>query len=416
MYRPKHVGKIKKRLQEVKHRWTKLSEEDFSYSESARLATDALLSGGIEAYQRVLNEEGEVDFLSPSETQYMIENVTEPNSTTQDYLSGESEETQTSDDITLKSDSLISDCSPPALAQGWPMYEKKYYFNGTSKVNVHFQTDRSINIKDTIRQHIKEANKVLAIIMDMFTDIEIFCDLLEATNKRLVPVYLLLDERNLKHFSNMCDDLHITGSHLKNFSIRSVSGNIYCSKTGKKVSGQIQEKVIIIDCEYVLAGSYSFTWLSAHVHRHFITRFSGYIVKQFDEEFHHLYALSKPVIGSDMLQKNPMFLQSNTGSSMASKMETSCTPSDTFNTSYCYSGRQSKETLSKSLLSSTSPLKMPAQRTSSFHDQLGHKLPPRPSYFQAQFHQRNYTSERPAPAILFYNFNTFSTTRVKQKQ
>lgn len=38
--------------------------------------------------------------------------------------------------------------------------------------------------------------------MDIFTDVDIFSDLLDAT-ARHVPVYILLDEQNAHHFVNM---------------------------------------------------------------------------------------------------------------------------------------------------------------------------------------------------------------------
>lgn len=38
--------------------------------------------------------------------------------------------------------------------------------------------------------------------------------------------------------------------------IRSVCGDTYCTKSGKKFSGQVLEKFLIIDCEEVIAGSY----------------------------------------------------------------------------------------------------------------------------------------------------------------
>lgn len=46
-------------------------------------------------------------------------------------------------------------------------------------------------------------------MMDVFTDTEIFCDLLEAANKRMVFVYLLLDHGSINLFSEMCDKLQI---------------------------------------------------------------------------------------------------------------------------------------------------------------------------------------------------------------
>lgn len=40
------------------------------------------------------------------------------------------------------------------------------------------------------------------MVMDMFTDIDIFSDLLDAA-QRHVPVYILLDEQNSHHFVSM---------------------------------------------------------------------------------------------------------------------------------------------------------------------------------------------------------------------
>lgn len=43
--------------------------------------------------------------------------------------------------------------------------------------------------------------------MDSFTDMDIFRDLQEACRKRLVPVYILLDQAFLIHFMEMCRNL-----------------------------------------------------------------------------------------------------------------------------------------------------------------------------------------------------------------
>lgn len=58
------------------------------------------------------------------------------------------------------------------------------------------------------------SSKVLAIVMDTFSDVEIFCDILEATRKRNVYVYLLLDHTNLQLFQDMCENVKINKSHL----------------------------------------------------------------------------------------------------------------------------------------------------------------------------------------------------------
>lgn len=56
--------------------------------------------------------------------------------------------------------------------------------------------------------------QVIAVVMDVFTDVDLLCDLMEAANKRRVPVYILLDEKNLNYFTDMCSALDIQPSHL----------------------------------------------------------------------------------------------------------------------------------------------------------------------------------------------------------
>lgn len=56
--------------------------------------------------------------------------------------------------------------------------------------------------------------QVIAVVMDMFTDVDLLCDLMEASNKRRIPVYILLDEKHLSYFTEMCSVLDIQNSHL----------------------------------------------------------------------------------------------------------------------------------------------------------------------------------------------------------
>lgn len=44
--------------------------------------------------------------------------------------------------------------------------------------------------------------QVIAVVMDMFTDIDIFSDLLDAAGRH-VPVYILLDQLEAHHFVSM---------------------------------------------------------------------------------------------------------------------------------------------------------------------------------------------------------------------
>jgi hypothetical protein len=42
----------------------------------------------------------------------------------------------------------------------------------------------------------------------------------------------------------------------QNMRVRSTCGDTYCSKAGRRFTGQALEKFVIIDCEQVVAGSY----------------------------------------------------------------------------------------------------------------------------------------------------------------
>lgn len=287
-------GKLATRLDEVKNPWRQTSTLEFSHNETARLATDALLESGEKEYRKVLSEERELSFLSPLEIRYIIDNANK-SSSDEGSCNGADRDFDGDTISELTSGTyfpMMSDEEPPILELGWP--EPPHRF-GPSETQIYFQRDKTQNIKDLIRSLIGKAKKVIALVMDVFTDVDLFCDLIEASSKRRVPVYILLDEKNLVYFLDMCSTLEIDNSHLSNMRIRSVCGDTYCTKSGKKFTGQVQEKFMIIDCEEVLAGSYSFTWLSAQVHSNMLLHFSGRITDSFDREFRCLYADSQIV-------------------------------------------------------------------------------------------------------------------------
>lgn len=58
--------------------------------------------------------------------------------------------------------------------------------------------------------------QTLAIVMDSFSDVELLCDLLEASRKRNVSVHLLLDHLNLNLFVSMWQELKLNS---KNFPV-----------------------------------------------------------------------------------------------------------------------------------------------------------------------------------------------------
>ncbi|XP_026140879.1 protein FAM83A-like [Carassius auratus] len=290
------MGKVRRRVQEMRNPNTMLSSVDMSYNESTRLAMDALLDRGNHGYQEVLNKENEANFLSAEEKTYILNNIKTPLSDNEETDRDE----EMSGSATVSSETYfpaVTESEPPVLDYGWPVADWSYHLQGIPSVEVFFHSMKSFSMKDMLRELIRQATKVLAIVMDTFSDVEIFCDTLEAIRKHNVSIYLLLEYTNLQLFQDMCENLKINKSHLTRMSIRSVQGETYCAKLGREFTGQMKEKFIIVDCTKVLVGSYSLTWLSWQVHRSLAVLFKGSGVKPFDLEFRRLYTISEPIPG-----------------------------------------------------------------------------------------------------------------------
>ncbi|XP_061689813.1 protein FAM83C [Syngnathoides biaculeatus] len=308
----KPLGKLAARLEELKSPWRQVSSLELSHNEAARLATDALLEHGEREYRRVLTEERELSFLSQAEIRYIAQHRDPDNNgsavtgsgsgsaagsgpAADEPQHGDAAESDVADDVASEVTSgtyfpTMTDDEPPVLELGWPDAPLRY---GPSETQIYFQRDKTVNVKDRIRSLINKAKKVIALVMDEFSDVDLLCDLMEASSKRKVPVYILLDHKNLQLFTDMCSSLDVHSVNMSNMRIRSVCGDTYCAKSGRKFSGQVLEKFLIIDCEEVIAGSYSFTWLSAQVHSNMMMHFSGRITESFDREFRCLYADSQ---------------------------------------------------------------------------------------------------------------------------
>ncbi|XP_052002252.1 protein FAM83A [Xyrauchen texanus] len=294
--KPKMIGKMRRRVQDMRNPKSLVPSMDLSHNESTRLAMDALLDKGLEGYQEVLVKENEANFLSVDEKAYILNNIKKPlaeNEAADQDVGGSSSPSISSQTYYP----MVTESEPPVLDYGWPVADWSYYLQGIPSVEVFFQSVNSTSMKDLLRELIRKATKVLAIVMDTFSDVEIFCDILDATRKRNVYVYLLLDHTNIQVFEEMCENLKIDKSHLARMSIRSIQGETYCAKSGRKFTGLVTEKFIIVDCTQVLVGSYSLTWLSWQVHRSLAVLFKGSGVKPFDLEFRRIYAISKPVPG-----------------------------------------------------------------------------------------------------------------------
>lgn len=55
--------------------------------------------------------------------------------------------------------------------------------------------------------------QTLVIVVDSFSDVELLCDLLEASRKRNVSVHLLLDHLNLDLFVSMWQELKLNSTN-----------------------------------------------------------------------------------------------------------------------------------------------------------------------------------------------------------
>lgn len=55
--------------------------------------------------------------------------------------------------------------------------------------------------------------QVVAVVMDMFTDVDLLSEVLEAAARR-VPVYILLDEMNAQHFLDMAEKCRVNLHHV----------------------------------------------------------------------------------------------------------------------------------------------------------------------------------------------------------
>lgn len=162
MSRSRHMGKIRKRLEDVKSQWVRPARADFSDNESARLATDALLDGGPEAYWRALSQEREVDFLSSVEAQYIQAQAKEP-PCAPEPPGGAEAGTRGLDSCSLQSGTyfpVASEGSEPTLLHTWASAEKPY-LKEKSSATVYFQTDKHNNIRDLVRRCVTRTSQVV---------------------------------------------------------------------------------------------------------------------------------------------------------------------------------------------------------------------------------------------------------------
>ncbi|XP_030594048.1 protein FAM83F [Archocentrus centrarchus] len=272
------------------------TKPEFYYSEEQRAAIEQLLKNGDGAFKTRLKEDKVKDFLSAREIK-LLTNTFRPYDSGDDSKASPSGSEQgaagTDADSGVHSTywPQMSDTEVPPLDIGWP---SGALFKGVTRVSVHTHPpkDNGPHIKEVVRRLIQEASKVIAIVMDMLTDIHILQDLMDAASRRLVPVYILLDEQGVPHFLDMCSRLQIGSQHLRNIRARTLQGNGFSLSFGK-LPGSLCNKYILVDGDKVVFGSYSFSWCTSRMDRNMITVMTGQVVDFFDRDFRELYAISE---------------------------------------------------------------------------------------------------------------------------
>ncbi|NXB12105.1 F83DB protein, partial [Cnemophilus loriae] len=269
------------------------------YSEAQRLALEELVAGGPEALRAFLRREQLPPFLSEPEVQDIARAALPP-------AAGPEPAAEPSAGASLDASSLTyfperSDLEPPALELGWPGFASGA-FRGLTRVEAHFQPgcgDSIYGCKEAVRRQIRSARQVIALVMDSFTDIEIFSDLQDAYNNRQVPVYILLDQDFVPHFLEMCNNLGVCPEQESMMRVRTLTGSTYYMRSGAKIVGKAKEKFMLIDGIRVATGSYrqvwGFTWSDGKLNSSNLLVLSGQVVEHFDLQFRILYAQSLPI-------------------------------------------------------------------------------------------------------------------------
>ncbi|XP_007425106.1 protein FAM83G isoform X1 [Python bivittatus] len=277
------------------------SKPEFFYSEEQRLALEALVSKGPEAFYEVLKKESIRDFLSELELKKVLETL-ETYDPGAEYppkdKSGCVDCSSQTDDQgpgpSLEYWPERSDRSIPQLDLGWP---EAIAYRGVTRAAVYMQPpiDYQPHIKEVVRKMIFQAQKVVAVVMDMFTDVDIFKDLLDAGFKRKVAIYIIIDESNLKYFLQMCERAQMHTGHLKNLRVCTIGGTEFFTRSAMKFKGALAQKFMFVDGDKAMCGSYSFTWSAARTDRNVISVLSGQVVEAFDKQFQELYLMSRSI-------------------------------------------------------------------------------------------------------------------------
>ncbi|MBN3308881.1 FA83B protein, partial [Amia calva] len=258
------------------------------YKESYRLAIDALVKGGKESYQEFLSSENIGDFLSEEELEFILDHAARALDVN---ASEDSELLQDDTSSTGTYWPVESDVETPDLDLGWPEVLPDQLTRTHIDLFFHPPRQNCPTIKEVVRKHIQDARKVIAIVMDVFTDVDIFKEIVDAS-VRGVPVYLLLDDYQLKSFLTMAEKQEVQVQRLRNMRVRTVKGQEYMCRSGAKFYGAMEQKFILIDCLTVIYGSYSFMWSFEKINLSMVQVITGQLVHSYDEEYRMLFARS----------------------------------------------------------------------------------------------------------------------------
>ncbi|XP_066528646.1 protein FAM83D [Hoplias malabaricus] len=270
-----------------------------AYKEQHRLALEALVSGGAKCFLEFLKRERLPSFLSAAELQGILSDADATQAVTSALEDSSCEQNAAGDGSSLTYFPEVSDVEPPLLELGWPAFTAGS-FRGVTRAVAHFQPAYEGSVyrcKEAICRMIRSAKEVIAIVTDSLTDLDIFHDLREATLRR-VPVYIVLDQRSLSEFLQMCKSLHVRLDELKHMRVRTITGSTYYLRSGARITGKVHERFMLIDGNRVATGSYRFNWTDGKLNSSNLVELSGQITEGFDEEFRILYAQSLPVVTS----------------------------------------------------------------------------------------------------------------------
>uniref|UniRef100_A0A8C1UIF9 Si:dkeyp-9d4.4 n=1 Tax=Cyprinus carpio TaxID=7962 RepID=A0A8C1UIF9_CYPCA len=281
------------------------SKPEFFYSEDQRLALEALITKGRDAFDAHVKEHDLRPFLSEPELERMRRSIEDykpgsehqkPDGTTPDGEDGA---------ISLQYWPDRSDTAIPNLDLGWPDCNS---YRGVTRVSVYTQPPvdgQTTHIKEVVRKAIAQAQKMIAVVMDVFTDVDIFKDLIDAGFKKKVAIYIIIDIASIQNFLLMCERANMHRGHLNHLRVRCIGGAEFFARSAQKVRGSLSQKFMFVDGDRAVSGSYSFTWTASRLDRNIITVLTGQAVETFDKQFRELYLNSRGVNLTKIPLANP---------------------------------------------------------------------------------------------------------------